>query len=153
MIFLDTNILSYLTNPNENQLGIDITSWLERMLSRAYVVSSDICDYEIRRSLLFDKKKSGGGSGLNILEEWRTRIDFLPVNHNVFVLASELWAENSVNARPNKAKENIDVDIIIAAQWRLLQNDHPGQRVVLVTENIRDFHKLCDVDLWRNVNF
>ena len=123
------------------------------MLARAvYIVSSDICDYEIRRGLLLTKKKLRGGSGLSNLEDLRTRIDFLPVDHNVFALASELWAENLVNSQPNKSIENIDADIIIAAHWQLLKDDYPGRRVVIVTENIEDFRKLCDVDSWRNIN-
>jgi hypothetical protein len=57
-----------------------------------------------------------------------------------------------VNSQPNKSIENIDVDII-AAHWQLLKNGHPSRHVVIATENIKDFNKLCDVDSWRNVTF
>jgi hypothetical protein len=53
IVFIDSSILGKICNPNQSQETIDIEKWLFTLLSRGMrVVSSDICDYEIRRSLL-----------------------------------------------------------------------------------------------------
>jgi hypothetical protein len=55
IVFIDSSILGKICNPNNSQEIIDIQRWLFKLLSRGVrVVSSDICDYEIRRSLLLE---------------------------------------------------------------------------------------------------
>jgi hypothetical protein len=52
IVFLDSGIIGLLSSPNDRELVVRCQSWLYRLLARSvYVVSSDICDYEVRRGL------------------------------------------------------------------------------------------------------
>jgi hypothetical protein len=58
IVFIDSSILGKTCNPNNSPEIIDIQNWLFKLLSIGVrVVSSDICDYEIRRSLLLEQFK------------------------------------------------------------------------------------------------
>jgi hypothetical protein len=52
IVFLDSGIIGLLSSPNDRELALNCQSWLYRLLAKSvYVVSSDICDYEVRRGL------------------------------------------------------------------------------------------------------
>ena len=80
IIFLDTGILGLLSSPYQAGEARECSEWLYRLLSRSvYVVSSDICDYEVRRGLklaLIDRPVKSGLKQLNALTNV---IDFLPL--------------------------------------------------------------------------
>jgi hypothetical protein len=58
IVLLDSSILGKVCNPNNTPESAEVKKWLFKLLSRSFrVVSSDICDYEIRRSLLLVQKK------------------------------------------------------------------------------------------------
>jgi hypothetical protein len=52
IILIDSGILGQLCRPNLDRETLALKSWLERALIRTNVVSSKICDYEVRRGLL-----------------------------------------------------------------------------------------------------
>ena len=53
IVLLDTGILGLVSSPSNTGEAKECKQWLYRLLSRsAYVVTSDICEYEVRRSLL-----------------------------------------------------------------------------------------------------
>jgi hypothetical protein len=53
IIFIDSGVLGKLCNPNSSPDAIAAKEWLFKLLSRSVrVVSSDICDYEVRRGLI-----------------------------------------------------------------------------------------------------
>ncbi len=53
IVFLDSGILGLIASPNERTEVTVCQNWVFGLLAKGvYIVSSDICDYEIRRSLL-----------------------------------------------------------------------------------------------------
>ena len=59
IVFLDTGVLSLLSSPNEREEVLTSQQWLYQLIARsAYVISSDICDYEVRRSLILENFSS-----------------------------------------------------------------------------------------------
>ena len=94
IIFLDTNVLGKLSNPNQLQEAQECQAWFERLFVRGvYFVSSELCFYELKRSLILAVKNGGDSQGLEKLTVLRTFVDFLPVNQKVAELAAEIWAD------------------------------------------------------------
>jgi hypothetical protein len=73
---------------------VNCQSWLYRLLARSvYVVSSDICDYEVRRGLELALYKNPHVSGLSRLDALAQIVDFLPTERVVLQRAAKIWAE------------------------------------------------------------
>ena len=56
-------------------------------------ISSDICDYEVRRSLVWESVKKNSFQSLENLDELRKVIDFLQLETEVMFNASQIWME------------------------------------------------------------
>ena len=155
IVFLDTNTLNFLCNPNKLSEAIACEKWFYTYYSRGVTfTTSDICDYEIRRGLVASSIRSRKESeGLSLLNNLRTDgyINFLTVTKEVLDIASELWARSSVNSKSNKDVKNIDVDIIISAHYQLLSDNQPGQRVIVATINIKDLSIYCEAANWQDI--
>jgi hypothetical protein len=55
IVLIDSGVLGKLCNPNRTEETIAVNQWLFSLLRKgAFVVSSDVCDYEVRRSLIKD---------------------------------------------------------------------------------------------------
>lgn len=154
IVFLDTNIVSLLCNPNQREEAQKCETWfLDRCCKGVTFFTSDICDYEIRRGLelnLLSGRTSGGLPRLDRLRKDRL-LDFLPVTPVVLDRAAKLWAESQFKAKNNKEAKNIDADIIITAQVKILEEENLGRRVVIATTNVKDFSAYCEADNWRNI--
>ena len=158
IVILDSNILALLVTPldekfsEDEKLGREIhqcTKWFERLLSKgAYIIVSDIWDYEVRREFIRIKSKS-----VQELDNLRDLIEFKPVTFAVLEKAAELWAEARYLSQSNKIQENIDVDCILAAQWCVLKEQSPGRQVIIATKNIKDFQRVTDCDVWQNITY
>jgi hypothetical protein len=58
IVFIDSGVLGILANPNKRGEISDCQEWLYRLLSQGvYVCSSEICDFEVRRSLILESQK------------------------------------------------------------------------------------------------
>ena len=155
IVFLDTNTLNFLCNPNQFAEAVECEKWFYTSYSRGVsFFTSDLCDYEIRRGLIASCIRSNKNSkGLSILNQCRNDgyISFLAVTKEVLDIASELWARSSVNSQSNKDVKNIDVDIIISAHCQLLSDNQPGQRVIVATINIKDLSIYCEAANWQDI--
>ena len=155
IIFLDTNTLNFLCNPNNLLEAKECEAWFHAHYSKGVTFySSDICDYEIRRGLFASSLRSNKTSdGLSILNLRRTDgyIIFLSVTNEVLDIAAELWARSSVASKNNKDAKNIDVDIIISSHCQILKEDRPGQRIVVATTNIKDLSTYCEAANWQDI--
>ena len=155
IIFLDTNTLNYLCNPNAIPESLECEQWLYTYCSRGVLfLTSDICDYEIRRGLIANSIRTGKiSNGISRLNKLRNDglIIFLAVTQPVLDNAAELWAKSSVASKSNKVVKNIDVDIIISAHYQLLQSENPGRRVVIATKNISDLSIYCEAANWQDI--
>ncbi len=158
IVILDSNILALLVASIDEKLSEDeklakesyhCTEWFYRLLSKgAYVTSSDLCDYEIRRELIRIKSKS-----VQELDKLRDLIDFHQVTFAVLEKAAELWAEARDMSQSNKVKENIDIDCILAAQWCLLKEEYPARQVIIATKNIKDFQRVTECSIWQEITY
>ncbi len=139
IVILDSGVLSLLASPiRETSEAEDseiyrCREWFDSLLAKAvYIVTSDISDYEVRRELIRIQSQ-----GLEILDNLRNTIDFLPLTTEVMIKAAELWANARQNHISTADDKNIDADMIITAQWMILQNEFPGRRVLIATKNLR----------------
>ncbi len=158
IVLLDSGVLDLLVTPIDKELSEDerklteiyqCTEWFYRLLSRgAYITISDICDYEVRREFVRIRSKS-----LQKLDELRNLLEFQAVTFAVLEKAAEIWAEARSANQPNKIKENIDVDCIIAAQWCLLRDKYPGREVIIATKNIKDFQRITECSNWQSITY
>jgi predicted nucleic acid-binding protein len=154
IVFLDTGVLGLLSSPNNRGDAKECKEWFYRLLSRGvYIVTSDICDYEVRRSLHLASLKNPTVNGIENLDELQQVIDFLALTKGVIREASILWAEARSQGIPTADEKNIDADIIIAAQWKILTEEFPGQYIVIATSNVKHLQRFTEAKTWRNISF
>jgi hypothetical protein len=121
------------------------------MLIRANVVSSKICDYEIRRGLLLAQKQGLVADGIPILDDLHQLINFLSVENQTLDLAANMWATARASGQPTAGDLNLDADMIICATWQDLTTQYPGQEVVIVTTNIRHLSLFANAVIWQDL--
>jgi hypothetical protein len=156
IVFLDTNILGILCNRNaliyESQ---ECKRWFDTLFARGVrFVTSDLCDYEVRRGLIGSSMRAGKiAPGIEVLNSLKTDglIEFLPVSTLALDLAANLWAKASIDGRSTRDEKNIDIDIIISAQYQIMKDEFPGRRVVVATTNLKHLSLFCDAANWRDI--
>jgi len=154
IIFLDTNILGKLTNPNQIEESLNCRKWFEKLLVRGvYFVSSELCFYEVKRSLILAHKQGGTDRGIKKLEELRLFVDVLTITQEISDLSAEIWAETKLKAMPTANQENIDIDIIIIAHWQVLKKEFPGRNIIVSTTNIKHLGLFTDAREWQDINY
>ena len=152
IVILDTGVLGWMCNPSSHPTAIIYRKWLYTLLSRGVTVTtSDICMYEVKRGLILAANSTGSFEGIKYLNDLRKVFDFLPVTTQVLEEASVLWASAQFKSQGTSNPKNIDVDIILCAQWKILQDESSGRRVVIVTENLRDLSRFADAESWNNI--
>ncbi|MEO8631264.1 MAG: PIN domain-containing protein [Betaproteobacteria bacterium] len=134
-IFLDSNVLGYLTHPKANSVATDCTKWLRAMLEDgARVCLAEISDYEIRRGYIRRAANPEAANALRKLDELKAVVEFVPIDRQMMVLAAELWADARVTGRPTAHDERLDIDVILTAQARVAT---AGCHLTIATTNIR----------------
>jgi predicted nucleic acid-binding protein len=152
IILIDSGVLGQLCRPNLDRETLALKSWFDRVLIRANVVSSKICDYEVRRGLLLAQKQGLVADGLPILDDLHQLIDFLAVEDRILDLASEIWATARANGQPTAGDRNLDADTIICATWQDLAERYPGQEVIIVTTNVRHLSRFATAVIWQDLS-
>jgi predicted nucleic acid-binding protein len=154
IVFLDSGIIGLLSSPNNRELVVRCQSWLYRLLARSvYVVSSDICDYEVRRGLELALHKNPHVSGLSRLDALAQIVDFLPTERVVLQRAATLWAEARIAGQGTAGDRELDADIIIAAHWLILTEEYPGQAVTIATTNVKHLSRFAIARSWEEIGF
>jgi len=154
IVFLDTGVLGLVSSPSNAREAQECKQWLYHLLSRsAYVVTSDICDYEVRRSLLLASLTNPIVQGLENIDALQQVIDFLPLTQNVMKKAAQIWAKARHQGIQTADNKNIDADVIIAAQCQLLKEEYPGQYIVLATTNVKHLQRFIEAQEWEDINF
>lgn len=154
IICLDTGILGILSSPSDRQEVIDCRNWLYRLTARgAYFVSSDICDYEVRRSLILESFKRNKEQSIQKLNNIQQTVDFLPVTLDALRLAAHLWAISRSQGQATADPKTLDADVIIAAQCQIIQQEYPGQSLIIATTNVNHLSRFLDAQEWQNINF
>lgn len=72
IVFINSGVLEILANPNRIGKIRDCQEWLYRLLSQGvYVCSSEICDFEVRRSLILESQKKPYLNSIKNLDQLR----------------------------------------------------------------------------------
>lgn len=152
IVFLDSGVLGILANPNKEGEASDCEEWLYGLLSKGvYVLTSDLCDYEVRRGLVLEAKKKPNINGIESLDELQKIITFLPITSAQLRKAATLWAEARSQGIPTADEKSPDVDIILCAQWKLLKEEFPGRSIVIATTNVKHLSRFAVAEAWRNI--
>jgi predicted nucleic acid-binding protein len=152
IIFLDTGILGSVTSPRKQGLALECEQWMLGLLAKGVnIVSSEICDYEIRRNLILETNLKSKAQSLDSLRELESIITFLPITKLVLRTAAELWAEARLNGMPTADNLRLDADAIICAQWRLISAEYPGQICIMATTNVKHMSRFTVAEEWQNI--
>jgi len=71
----------------------------------------------------------------------------------VLLKAAEIWARARQDNRPTSDDKDIDVDIIVSAQYLILKEEFPGQSIIVATENTKHFKLFTNAEKWENITF
>lgn len=153
IVFLDSGVIGLLSNPNKRDRAIACEDWLYGLFAKGvYVVSSDICDYEVRRNLVLESMRSEKRlQPLTSLDELHDFIDFLPVTSKILISASDVWAKSRLQGQAMSNGASIDVDAIICAHWELLKEEFPSRYVVVATTNVRHLSRFTEAFEWESI--
>lgn len=154
IVFLDTGILGLLANPNKKGEAANCEQWLLGLLSRGVsVLTSDICDYEVRRSMILESLRKPNINSVTSLDELQKLITFLPIDNEVMRNAASLWAEARIQGVPTADDKSLDADIIICAQYKLLEQEYPGRYIVIATTNVKHLSRFGEAKEWQEIEF
>ena len=150
IVILDSGIIHTICSFTNTKEVADCQEWFYRLLARSvYFVTSEICDYEVRRELIRKNKVRS----INSLDELRQQVDILPLNRQILLEAAKLWATARQQNRPTSSNKNIDVDMILSAQWILLKQEYPGQYIVIATTNTKHLSLFTEAKEWKDIHF
>jgi predicted nucleic acid-binding protein len=154
IVFIDSGILGKLCNPNSSAEVDAIRDWLYSLLAKGiFVVSSDICDYEVRRSLILESLRQPNINSIQDLNDLQDLITFLPLTNEVIKEAANLWAEARIQGMPTADEKSLDADVIICAQYKLLAEQYPGRYVVIATTNVSHLSRFSEAKEWQEIEF
>lgn len=150
IVILDSGVLHTLISTSKVKEVTDCQDWFYYLLSRsALVVTSAICNYEVKRELIRRKKVQE----INNLNQLKALIDFLPVDEPTLELAAKLWAEARNKGLPTADDLSLDADVIICAQYKLLAEEYPGRYVVIATTNVKHLSRFTEAKEWQDIKF
>ncbi len=160
IVFLDTNVLGLLAKPTKSfdessDESYQVQQWFYSLHSRGVrVVTSTLCDYEFRRGLLEPSVKANelapGVIELDTLAD-TGMLEFIAVSREDAILAAQMWVDAQADGRPTSEKKNIDIDVVISAQCLILQQESPGQKVVVATTNTKHISRYFEAANWQNI--
>lgn len=119
IVLLDSDVLGMATNPKGTPENVACATWVKELILRGNEVRvPDIIDYELRRGLLWNAKRSGVQTtkGIKRLDDLRKTVGHLPLDTETMMLASDLWAETMFSGRPIADPKALNADVILAAQ-------------------------------------
>lgn len=150
IVILDSGVLHTLISTSKVKEVTDCQDWFYYLLSRsALVVTSAICNYEVKRELIRRKKVQE----INNLNQLKALIDLIPVDEPTLELAAKLWAEARNKGLPTADDLSLDADVIICAQYKLLAEEYPGRYVVIATTNVKHLSRFTEAKEWHDIKF
>jgi predicted nucleic acid-binding protein len=114
----------------------------------AIIAIPEIADYEVRRGLL----STGAADGLRRLDFLQKELrHFIPISSAAMRKAAELWADARRKGAPTAAENEIDGDVILAAQAIL--DSGAGDSLVIATYNARHLSRYhVDAQHWDEID-
>ena len=154
IVFIDSGVLGKLCNPNRTEETVAVNRWLFSLLAKGvYVVSSHVCDYEVRRSLILESLRQPNIDSIKDLDDLENYLTFLPLTNEVMKEAANLWAEARIQGMPTADEQSLDADIIICAQYKLLAEEYPGRYIVIATTNVNHLSRFAEAKEWQEIEF
>lgn len=152
IVFIDSGVLGILANPSKLNEVSECQEWLYRLLSQGvYVCSSEICDFEVRRSLILESQKKPRLNSIQNLDQLREIISFLPVTSELLKKAAVLWSYARSQGIPTADNKSLDIDIIICSHWQELKEEFTGRYVVIATTNVKHLSRFAEAQTWKNI--
>lgn len=112
-ILLDSAPLSSMANPARTPQVRALVQWARDCDAAGHqIIIPEIVDYEVRRELL----RAGKTASVAELDNLKAGFVYLPLTTAAMRTAAELWARTRQQGQPTARDENIDVDVILAAQ-------------------------------------
>ncbi|WP_293333034.1 nucleic acid-binding protein [Microcoleus sp. CAWBG58] len=146
IVLLDSGPLGTLTNPKGSAVTVECRMWVRSLLLKGYrVILPEIADYEVRRELLRANKLAG----VRRLDDWKERLEYLPITTPMILKAAELWATSRQAGMPTADSKELDGDVILAAQAILAGEG--GETVVIATTNVGHLSRFVDAREWKNI--
>ncbi|MEG4963965.1 MULTISPECIES: nucleic acid-binding protein [unclassified Microcoleus] len=146
IVLLDAGPLGTLTNPKGSAVTVECRMWVRSLLLKGYrVILPEIADYEVRRELLRANKLAG----VRRLDDWKERLEYLPITTPTILKAAQLWAESRQAGIPTADPKELDGDVILAAQGLLVGEG--GEEVVIATTNVGHLSRFVDAREWRDI--
>ena len=126
---LDSSPLGLLSNSLANPEALQCYECLKALIDSGHrVLTSEICDYEVRRELLRANRPRG-----------------------IDRRAAQLWAEARRRRRPTADPAALDADVILAAQVQLFA-EAMREPVEVVTTNARHLQQFVGTTRWQEIN-
>lgn len=152
IVFIDSGILGILSAPNKVGEAKNCEEWPYTLLSRGvYVCSSELCDNEIRRSLILESQKKNNLNSIENLNELREIISFLPITSILLEKAACIWASARSQGIPTADNKSLDIDIIISAHYQMLREEYPSRHIVIATTNVKHLSRFTQAQTWEEI--
>lgn len=152
IVWLDSGIIGLIINPKKDGEAGACERWLLDLVRKGiYVVSSSLCDYEVRRNLILENQRTGNRLSLNNLDDITNFVSFLSVTDESLKMAATLWAQSKLSGIPTANDSSLDADLIICAQWRILAAQQPGQMNIIATTNVKHLGRFANVGRWQDI--
>jgi predicted nucleic acid-binding protein len=116
-----------------------------RLTEGERILIPEIADYEVRRELLLQEKRSS----LRRLDDLKRRLEYLPITTEAMLQAAIFWSYARRHGRPTADAHALDGDVILAAQATLLARD--GDEVLVATTNVGHLARFVDARLWEAI--
>lgn len=118
---------------------------LDLLDASSYPRLPEIVDYEHRRTLL----RRDAERQVERLNEFKRVFGYEPLTTDVMLAAAEIWADARKRGLPTGTERSLDVDVILAAQARLLEQD--DNQVIVATTNPRHLSRFVEARLWQEI--
>jgi predicted nucleic acid-binding protein len=139
-------VLGRVLHPSRSSVNWRCFSWLKALLRDGVpVVLPEIIDYEMHRELL----RVNRPADLASLENMHDVLLYEPLTTATMRLAAQLWADARRRGRPTAAERALDVDVILAAQTRII--GERGQPVVVATSNVKHLSQFVAAENWESI--
>jgi len=135
---LDTGPLGKAVHPRAHR---EFAAWLQQRLSSGdTTIIPEIADYEVRRNLLLE--------GLTIsvarLDQLKGVLTYQPLNTEAMLRAAQWWADARKQGRPTADPNELDCDVILAAQAQ-------QAGAIVATENVGHLSLFVEAKRWRDI--
>lgn len=147
-IFLDSAPLALLTQRHGVASADACRQWLAAKLASGCTIAvPEIVDYELRRELIRARKVDS----INRLDRFigDPHVRYIPLTTGSMRLAAALWAQLRQRGTPTAPDEDIDVDVIAAAQ--AIHLSIPLADCVMATANVAHLGRLMPARLWEKI--